>query len=154
MDNIRDKFSKKNDMVIPLPRGLDIVVAPSDTLPKHSPAYNEEGSSLVVYYNGEPVLEKSDLMEPDEIDFNKGLSWVADMIKLAYEIGYNDAFQNSVDTINARVDMILRSEFMAMSSPPRKRKPKKTNSTGKNGDINNKVVNNAKQGESDEKQES
>lgn len=46
--------------------------------------------TLVVTHNGREILRQSDDIEPEKIRFHRGLAWVPEAIRQAYQLGRDD----------------------------------------------------------------
>lgn len=54
-------------------------------------AYGEDDTFLIVKHKGKIIRVESDGMEPEDASFVRNLSWIAEALDEAYDLGWTDA---------------------------------------------------------------
>ena len=66
-----------------------LTVIVSDTW-SYGPKVRDYGKVLVVKHNDEILFEEADTLEPEDVSFNRDLSWVREAILAAYAVGLRE----------------------------------------------------------------
>ena len=72
------------------------------SLPRSNLCYDELAHVLQVKYNGEMILEESDLM--DNATFDKDLAWIAPFLERIYLLGVLDGEETAITNFRKYID--------------------------------------------------